>query len=172
MLWLITFLEKSFWTGISFNVSHYSYIILPIMVLCIWKQSKLSIQAILKAALVCRHLSQSNLLVQDLIILSRLLLLLHIVMFWRQGAFTNYVDRICHFLTPPYLRGLFLYPECGQKQTFFDPPPPPPPHLVHVVIECPLIKCLDHISSNPYNIWFLFWEKRWLYKIILKFTDL
>ena len=40
MLWLITFLEKSFWTGISFNVSHYSYIILPIMVLCIWKQSK------------------------------------------------------------------------------------------------------------------------------------
>jgi hypothetical protein len=30
--------------------------------------------------------------------------------------------------------GEFLYPERGQKQTFFDPLPP---HLVHVVIECP-----------------------------------
>ena len=34
------------------------------------------------------------------------------------------------------MRGQFLYPERGQKQTFFDPLPP---HLVHVVIECPLI---------------------------------
>ena len=30
------------------------------------------------------------------------------------------------------LHGQFLYPERGQKQTFFDPLPP---HLVHVVIE-------------------------------------
>ena len=30
------------------------------------------------------------------------------------------------------MRGQFLYPERGQKQTFFDPLPP---HLVQVVIE-------------------------------------
>ena len=36
-----------------------------------------------------------------------------------------------------YLRGQFLYPERGQKQTFFDPLPP---HLVHVVIEWPLMQ--------------------------------
>ena len=40
----------------------------------------------------------------------------------------------CHFLTTPPLRGQFLYPECGQKQTFFDTLSPP--HLVHVVFEC------------------------------------
>ena len=33
MLRLISFLEKSFWTGISFNVSHYLCIILPILCL-------------------------------------------------------------------------------------------------------------------------------------------
>ena len=33
-------------------------------------------------------------------------------------------------------RGQLLYPERGQKQTFFDPSPTP--HLVHVVIEWPL----------------------------------
>ena len=32
----------------------------------------------------------------------------------------------------PLLRGQVLYPERGQKQTFFDPLPP---HRVHVVIE-------------------------------------
>ena len=37
---------------------------------------------------------------------------------------------------PPPLRGQFLYPKCGQKQTFFDPLPP---HLVHVVIKWPLV---------------------------------
>ena len=31
--------------------------------------------------------------------------------------------------------GQFLYPERGQKQTFYDPVPP---HLIHVVTECPL----------------------------------
>ena len=49
-----------------------------------------------------------------------------------KGSFINYVDRILPFLTPPPMRGQFLYPERGQKQTFFDPLPP---HLVHVVIE-------------------------------------
>ena len=32
------------------------------------------------------------------------------------------------------MRGKFLYPERGQKQTFFDRLPP---NLVHIVIECP-----------------------------------
>jgi hypothetical protein len=44
----------------------------------------------------------------------------------------------CHFLPPPPpLRGQFLYPERGQKKTIFDPLPS---HLVHVVIEWPLLK--------------------------------
>ena len=34
--------------------------------------------------------------------------------------------------------GRFLYPERGQKTTFFDPLPP---HLVYVVIEWPLTVC-------------------------------
>ena len=54
-----------------------------------------------------------------------------------KGVFNNYVDRILPFSDPPPLRGQFLYPERGQKQTFFDPPP----HLVHVVIESP--SCFD-----------------------------
>ena len=45
-------------------------------------------------------------------------------------------DRILPFFDPP-LPGQFLYPERGQKQTFFDPLLPPPPHLIHVVIEWP-----------------------------------
>ena len=55
----------------------------------------------------------------------------------------------CHFLTPS-LRGNCLYPERGQKQTFFDPLPP---HFIHVVIEWPLailvvriIQCLTEIK--------------------------
>ena len=31
---------------------------------------------------------------------------------------------LCHFLTPPLLRGQFLYPERGQKQIFLTPSPP------------------------------------------------
>ena len=27
-------------------------------------------------------------------------------------------------------------------------------------------------GRNPYNIWFIFWEKQWLHKFILKFTDI
>jgi hypothetical protein len=54
-----------------------------------------------------------------------------------RGAFNNYVDRILPFFDPPTpLRGQFSYPERRQKQTFFDPLPP---HLVHVVIEWPLV---------------------------------
>ena len=26
-------------------------------------------------------------------------------------------------------------------------------------------------GRNLYNIWFIFWEKRWLYKLILKFIN-
>ena len=43
------------------------------------------------------------------------------------------------FFTPSLLWGQFLYPHRGQKQRFFDPLPP---HLVHVVIEWPLIKSI------------------------------
>ena len=49
-----------------------------------------------------------------------------------KGPFNNYVDRILLFFDPPPLRGQFLHPGSGQKQTFFDPLPP---QLVHVVIE-------------------------------------
>ena len=59
------------------------------------------------------------------------------------------MDRILPFFDPSPLRGQFLYPVCGQKQTFFDPPPP---HLVHVVIEWPLISCLIYISNFRSNI--------------------
>jgi hypothetical protein len=40
-----------------------------------------------------------------------------------RGHSTTTWTEFCHFLTPP-LRGQFLYPERGQKQTFFDPLPP------------------------------------------------
>ena len=45
------------------------------------------------------------------------------------------------FFAPTPLCGQFLYPERGQKQTFFDPLPP---HLVHVVIEWPLTGWNDY----------------------------
>ena len=48
--------------------------------------------------------------------------------FPHKGAFNNYMERILPFFAA--LCGQFLYPERGQKQTFFDPL-----HLVHVVIE-------------------------------------
>ena len=47
------------------------------------------------------------------------------------------MDRVLPFFDPPLLRGQFLYPERGQKQTFFDPLPP---RIVHLVIEWPLMK--------------------------------
>ena len=53
-----------------------------------------------------------------------------------KGAFNNYVDRILPFFDPFPLSGQFLYPERGQKQTFFGPLTP---HLVNVVIEWPLM---------------------------------
>ena len=47
----------------------------------------------------------------------------HLLFAWDKGPFSNYVDTILLFFDPP-LRGQFLYPERGQKQTFFDPLPP------------------------------------------------
>ena len=38
-----------------------------------------------------------------------------------RGHSTTTWTEFCHFLTPPPLRGQFLYPERGQKQIFFDP---------------------------------------------------
>ena len=38
-----------------------------------------------------------------------------------RGSFNNYVDRILPFFDHPTLHRQFLYPERGQKQTFFDP---------------------------------------------------
>ena len=80
-----------------------------------------------------------------------------------KGVFNNYVDRISPFFDPlpPPLRGHFLYPEHGQKQTFFDSLSP---HLFHVVIEWPLSEtwqnhlwsCLQHallvILSNANEV--------------------
>ena len=70
---------------------------------------------------------------------------------------------------PPPLRGQFLYPERGQKQTFIDPLPS---HFIHVVIEWPLVQlsCLNAISihygqvgywgSNlEYQKWFCYTKK-------------
>ena len=61
-----------------------------------------------------------------------------------RGHSTTTWTEFRHFLTPP-LRGQFLYPERGQKQTFFDPPPP---HLVHVVIEWPLRQNVKIMLTN------------------------
>ena len=38
-----------------------------------------------------------------------------------KGSFNNCVEIILPFFDPPSLRGQFLYPERGQKQTFVDP---------------------------------------------------
>ena len=35
---------------------------------------------------------------------------------------------------------------------------------------CPVVWQVQ--GRNPYNIWFIFWEERWLLKFNLKFTDL
>ena len=51
-------------------------------------------------------------------------IIVHVKYNLHKGAFNNYVDRILPFFDPPPLRGQFLYPERGQKQTFFDPLPP------------------------------------------------
>ena len=41
-----------------------------------------------------------------------------------KGSLNNYVDRILSFLTPCPPAWTVLYPERGQKLTFFDPLPP------------------------------------------------
>ena len=42
-----------------------------------------------------------------------------------RGHSTTTWTEFCHFLTPPPPCGQFLYPEHGQKQTFFHPTPTP-----------------------------------------------
>ena len=69
-----------------------------------------------------------------------------ILRFQLRGHSTITWTEFCHFLTQS-LRGQFLYPEHGQKQTFFDPFPP---HLVHVVIEWPLI-WIPHSTAALYT---------------------
>ena len=63
--------------------------------------------------------------------------------FHLRGHSTTTWTEFCHFLTPPLLRGQFLYSKRGQKQTFFDTLPS---HLVHVVIEWPQINFILSIS--------------------------
>ena len=50
-----------------------------------------------------------------------------------RGHSTTTWTEFCHFLTPLPLREQFLYPERGHFLT------PSPPHLVHLVIEWPLM---------------------------------
>ena len=64
--------------------------------------------------------------------------------FLLRGHSTTTWTEFCHFLTPTPLGGQFLYPERGQKQTFFDPSS----HLVHVVIEWPLVQILRSIQRE------------------------
>ena len=53
------------------------------------------------------------------------------------------------FWPPHPLRGQFLYPKRGQKQTFFDPLSP---HLVHVVIEWPIIDTIHYYFPGYFRI--------------------
>ena len=54
------------------------------------------------------------------------------------GHSTTTWTEFCHFLTPSSLRGQFLYPEHGPKQTFFVPPPPSCPRS-YWMTPCPNI---------------------------------
>ena len=38
--------------------------------------------------------------------------------------------------------------------------------------EPKIVQCGTVQGRNPSNIWFIFWEKRWIHEFILKFTDL
>ena len=40
------------------------------------------------------------------------------------------------------------------------------------VVRISVLYCASLQDRNPYNFWFIFWEKRWLHKLILKFIDL
>ena len=72
------------------------------------------------------------------------------------------MDRILPFFDPPPLCGQFLYPEGGQKQTFLTPSP----HLVHVVIERPLL-----LESMPQSLRHTdpVWQKLFQVKMALIF---
>ena len=64
-----------------------------------------------------------------------------------RGHSTTMWTEFCHFLTPRSPAWTILYP--GQKQTIFDPLPP---HLVHLVIECPLVsKMGQKIKRNNHT---------------------
>ena len=39
------------------------------------------------------------------------------------------------------------------------------------IVRISALYCTTLQGRNPYNFWFIFWEKRWLHKFILKFTD-
>ena len=69
-----------------------------------------------------------------------------------RGHSTTTWTQFCCFLTPPGPpRGQFLYPEHGQKQTFFDPPPNPRSYWmtpIHYEINfLPYIMCSFFFSS-------------------------
>ena len=78
-----------------------------------------------------------------------------------KGSFNNYVDKFLPFSAPTPLRGPFFTLSVDKDRHFLPPPPPRvdifytlsvdknihflppsalPSHLVHVVIECPLIQ--------------------------------
>ena len=40
------------------------------------------------------------------------------------------------------------------------------------IVRISALNCATLQGRNPYNFWFIFWENRWLYKFILKLTDL
>ena len=40
------------------------------------------------------------------------------------------------------------------------------------IVRISALYCATLQGRNPYNLWLIFWEKRWLHEFILKFTDL
>ena len=47
-----------------------------------------------------------------------------------------------------------------------------PPKYEPNIVRISTLYCATLQGRNLYNFWFLFWEKRWLHKFILKFTEL
>ena len=40
------------------------------------------------------------------------------------------------------------------------------------IVKISALYCATLQGRNPYNFWFIFWEKPWLHKLILKFTEI